>query len=181
MDTTGKYQHLADPGKGESDPNREGLNGSRGPVEDIQETTILRVNREVLPYAWNFVLPLLESAKDYYGDYYSEADILHQLLSGSSQLWILARTGAMGDIRCLMLTEWLSFSRNKVLRVNLLAARELGDYVPRMLAAIEEWGIKNGATRIQVVGRKAWVKLLRDIDYQHEATVLVKDMARGEG
>ncbi len=181
MDTISKLQQEFDFGEGELDSNREGINGGGCALENAQETRILLVDRELLPYAWNFVLPLLETAKDHYDNYYSEADILQQLLSKTSHLWIIARTEAMGDIRCLVITEWLGFPKNKVLRIKMFAAKELSDYVPRILSAIEDWAIKNGATRIQVTGRPAWISLLKEHGYQPEAIVLFKDMAKGEG
>ena len=80
----------------------------------------------------------------------------------------------------MVITEWLPFSNNKVLRIKLLAALELHDYVGKLLGAIELYATQNGGTRVQLVGRKAWTKLLKEYDYQQEAVVLFKDLVKGE-
>lgn len=143
-------------------------------------TQMVFVEREYLPWVWSHAMPVLLTAQDWYSKYESEADLLHRLLSETSHLWVIGTTKDATDVRCVVITEWLDFPRNRTLRIKLFCARELGDYVDRHLSTIEEWGIRNGATRFQVFGREAWKRLLASRGYTHEALILGKPAAKGE-
>lgn len=135
-------------------------------------TTIDLLSREETVSQWGEILPVLMTAEDYWGDFYSPADILHRILSGTMHLFAI-RAKDKG-LRCIMIVQWLNYPRGKTLAFEIFAALELDGYVGMILEAVEPWGIDNGAVRFQVSGRSAWGKLLPEYGYKTKCITMSK-------
>ncbi len=138
----------------------------------MMKTTIALMDRDTVVSQWGEILPVLMTAEDYWGDFYSPADILHMILSGSMHLFAIHADDK--SLRCIMIVQWLNYPQGKTLAFEIFAALELDDYVAKIIEAIEPWGLENGAERFQVSGRPAWKTLLVEHGYKLKAVTMSK-------
>lgn len=111
---------------------------------------------------WMVAAPMLQAALDYQ-DTHDIHDVKTLVDEGAAQLWC-------GE-RSVVVTEVLEYPRTNVCRI-WLAAGNKHELVSRMLGDIEKWAKENGCSKIEVVGRKGWLRVLSDFTSPH--TVLEK-------
>ena len=111
---------------------------------------------------WAIASPMLQSALEYQ-DTHDIHDIKAALDDGSAQLWC-------GWKSCVG-TEIVEYPKMNACRI-WLAAGDKSELLSRMLADIEKWAKNQGCSKIEVVGRKGWLRVLQDFEQPH--TVLEK-------
>lgn len=91
---------------------------------------------------------------------------------GSCQLWAVWEGG---QERAAVVTE-LERAPGKMLAViSVLGGKGMRRWLP-LIAEIEDWARKNGATEIQIRGRKGFERVLQRYGYGLRAVVVGKDL-----
>ena len=115
------------------------------------------------------VVPLLEPAIQRGGDM-SATDMFREVIAGNLQLWVIQKGGqTMGA--CV--TRLGVRPMRKVATVLYVGGVNMPDWL-HLLEQIEGWAKAVGATRMEVVGRKGWKRVLTG--YRADNVVLTKDL-----
>lgn len=116
--------------------------------------------------AFQVAAPMLQAALDRgQGEYHLE-DIKEGVLLGDLQLWLGEGYAAI--------TEVLNYPQRRIVLVHLAG----GELAPLVEADGElvKFAKAMGATGIEIIGRKGWVKALRDHGYRESAVHLFKEV-----
>ena len=109
----------------------------------------------------------IEAALEYSKGTHKFVDIAAGVLSNRYQLWAGEKSAVV--------TEIIVYPRLKDLHY-FLAGGDL-DELKRMRPHIEEWGSKQGCTRVTLAGRPGWAKtFLKDEGYEPAWFILKKDL-----
>ena len=109
----------------------------------------------------------IEAALEYSQGTHKFVDIAAGVLSNRYQLWAGEKSAVV--------TEIIVYPRLKDLHY-FLAGGDL-DELKRMRPHIEEWGSKQGCTRVTLAGRPGWAKtFLKDEGYEPAWFILKKDL-----
>lgn len=92
-------------------------------------------------------------------------DVAKAIVDGKAQHW----KGRRSEI----VTEIQVFPTMKICRI-WLAGGEIKELVGEMLPSVEAWAKSKGCDRIQILGRKGWVRVLKD--YSEPYSVLEKEI-----
>ena len=107
--------------------------------------------------AWPQVLGLIETALSKSDGGHTAEDVRKACLLGDAQLWCGIERGA---IAIIMVTEIRKQPRLKAMRIWLMAGSDAAQWIAARSAAIEEWAAKSGCSRLEMVGRKGWLRRL---------------------
>ena len=109
----------------------------------------------------------IEAALEYSQGTHTFADIAAGLLSGRYQLWAGQNSAVV--------TEIIVYPRMRDLHY-FLAGGDL-DELKEIRPRIEDWGRKNGCSRVSLAGRPGWAKtFLKDEGYEPAWFILKKDL-----
>jgi hypothetical protein len=103
--------------------------------------------------SWNKARRILAPAIEH-GGTHDEKDVFDAIVSGAAQLWMQNDSAAV--------TEIVSYPRVKSCRV-WLAAGDLED-IRSIERQIEDWARGVGCGRLEIIGRKGWLKKLKHAD-----------------
>jgi hypothetical protein len=113
--------------------------------------------------SWDRARRILAPAIEH-GGTHNERDVFDAVVSGAAQLWMLGDSAAV--------TEIVSYPRVKACRM-WLAAGNLEEIL-EIERQIEDWARGIGCARLEMIGRKGWLKKLKH--WRTDARVL---MTRG--
>jgi len=109
----------------------------------------------------------IEAALEYSQGTHTFSDIAAGLLSGRYQLWAGQNSAVV--------TEIIVYPRMRDLHY-FLAGGDL-DELKEIRPRIEDWGKKNGCSRVSLAGRPGWAKtFLKDEGYEPAWFILKKDL-----
>ena len=116
---------------------------------------------------WDEVGPVLSRAMERQSAY-TLGDVRQLLESANAQLWVARTDGALLGVA---VTKVFDFPQERVVEVSLAAGDEFERW-GRFLKDIEEWAAAIGAKRVRIMGRKGWVRMLKD--YKETRVILEK-------
>lgn len=121
---------------------------------------------------WDRCSQWLQSALDFADDGRTLDSIFYDVNVGDMQFW-------PGEDSA-MVTQLLD-QPNGTRECNVLLGGGTLETLERMLHAVEDFALQNGASAMTVIGRRGWEKsfLTRDSGYKAVATVYRKDLPRG--
>lgn len=125
------------------------------------------VGKEQIISIWPDIEPLIIRAISVYNDH-SLDDIFQSLLMRERQLWISGNS----DIDYIIITKIYHKQQDKRCLLELCAGRGAGA-LP-YLNIIENWARDAGCDRIELVGRKGWLRVLKD--YSQNIYILEKEL-----
>lgn len=103
--------------------------------------------------SWDKARRILAPAIEH-GGTHGERDVLDALLDGAAQLWMLGESAAVSEV--------VNYPRVKACRV-WLAAGNL-DEIREIERQIETWAKSAGCGRLEIIGRKGWLRKLKHAD-----------------
>ena len=110
--------------------------------------------------------PLVQIARAIeHQDTHTLGDVAKAIIEGHAQHW----RGRKSEI----VTEIRSYPLAKICRI-WLAGGDMDELVNQMLPDVEAWAKANGCSRMEVVGRKGWKRVLKD--YREPYAVLTKEL-----
>lgn len=124
-------------------------------------------------YIWEDVEPLLRQGEELLAPWYSLADVHTLLLGGRLVLWTAADEGG---IVLAMLVELVKFPAAEIARVLYISGGKIKNILP-LIDCLHLWARRQGADRIEISGRPAWLRLLEPKGYVFESISLVRDLS----
>jgi len=122
---------------------------------------------------WKQIEPLLLKPLEIDGFAYMPKDIFDSLLKKKMQLWISWNVKT-NNVEAAIVTEIIDYPRLRSCRYFLAGGTNMKSWFNPIKEQIEQWAIKNKCQRIELVGRKGWVKWLKDYKQQH--IILMKEL-----
>lgn len=119
--------------------------------------------------AFDSVARLLQPAVDRGMGGLTLEDYREKVLTGYMQLWV--------DEGYAAITEVLNYPRSRVVLVHLAGGKL--DPLLEADGELEKFARIVGATGIEIIGRKGWVRALRDRGYKEAAVHLFKEISHG--
>ena len=119
---------------------------------------------------WGQVEPLLMKAIIYDDFSYDGRNLLDGVLNKDMQLWI----SWTDKVESAVLTQIIDYPKFKVCRWFLAGGSHLHLWMDEMTHQVETWAKQNNCKRIELVGRKGWIKKLKDYEAKH--IVMTKEL-----
>jgi hypothetical protein len=131
-------------------------------------TTVKGVQPAELGRLWDRVAPLIERGLRR-GCGFALDDVRGTLEGGARQLFV-----TWPGVDCALVTEDVTYPRERVLHVFLLAGRLPADW-RQILAGLEAWAAARGCRAIELRGRRGWTRKLAG--YGAPAVIMRKELA----
>ena len=136
------------------------------------DSQISYVPPEDVGLIWKQIEPLLLKPLEIDGFAYMPKDIFDSILKKKMQLWI-SWNGKTNVVEAAIVTEIIDYPRLRSCRYFLAGGTNMKSWFNPMKEQIELWAIQNNCQRIELVGRKGWVKWLKD--YKQKHIILMKE------
>ena len=136
------------------------------------DSQISYVPPEDVGLIWKQIEPLLLKPLEIDGFAYMPKDIFDSILKKKMQLWI-SWNGKTNVVEAVIVTEIIDYPRLRSCRYFLAGGTNMKSWFNPMKEQIELWAIQNNCQRIELVGRKGWVKWLKD--YKQKHIILMKE------
>ena len=120
---------------------------------------------------WPVVLPMLQRAIDLNDGDFDGNHVFERLMEDTMQLFIGYNTD---DIIYAAVTELIPYQHNKALRIILMGGKQINSWVDTKI--FEKFGKLEGCNRIEIVGRKGWVKKLMSRGYKQTHYIVTKEL-----
>jgi hypothetical protein len=120
---------------------------------------------------WPVVLPMLQRAIDLNDGDFDGNHVYERLMEDTMQLFVGYNTD---DIIYAAVTELIPYQYNKALRIVLMGGKQINSWVDTK--TFEKFGKLEGCNRIEIVGRKGWVKKLISRGYKQTHYIVTKEL-----
>jgi len=131
----------------------------------------VKVKVEDIDLVWPVVLPMLQRAIDFNDGDFDGNHVFERLMEDTMQLFIGYNTD---DIIYAAVTELIPYQHNKALRIVLMGGKQINSWVDTKI--FEKFGKLEGCNRIEIVGRKGWVKKLESRGYKQTHYIVTKEL-----
>ncbi len=115
---------------------------------------------------WSEVGPIIQKAVDQSPGRFDVVDILTEAMLGNVQLWI----GFNEDDRKIHsagITRIYEVPLARVLSIQWLAGSDLQQWIDEAIQTTESFARDQGCTRIEIIGREAWGRIMKDYHKLH--------------
>lgn len=133
------------------------------------DETLVKV--EDVDLVWHVVKPMLQRAIEYNDGDFDTSFVLGRLMDGTMQLFIGYDTK---DIIYAAVTEILPYQKRKALRIVLMGGKNINSWVDTKI--FEKFSRSQGCDRIEIVGRKGWIKKLEKRGYKQTHYIVTKEV-----
>ena len=120
---------------------------------------------------WPVVLPMLQRAIDLNDGDFDGNHVYERLMEDTMQLFVGYNTD---DIIYAAVTELIPYQYNKALRIVLMGGKQINSWVDTK--TFEKFGKLEGCNRLEIVGRKGWVKKLISRGYKQTHYIVTKEL-----
>jgi hypothetical protein len=121
-------------------------------------------------HIWGQVEPLLLKAILYDDFSYDGQNLLDGILKKDMQLWISWKD----KVESAVLTQIIDYPKFKVCRWFLAGGSKMKYWIDELTHQVETWAKQNNCKRIELVGRRGWMKKLKDYEAKH--IVMTKEL-----
>ena len=130
---------------------------------------VILVSTENIPTIWDNVIPLLELSQNGEREL-SIDDFFESLMEERMHLWI-ALEGK--ELLACMITQFATHPQKRALRIIFLGGEGMDKWIDHM-HMVEDFALMNGCTFLEVWGRKAWLRILKDWECKYH--IITKDL-----
>jgi hypothetical protein len=130
---------------------------SKNPLQRGSNCKAVLVAPDDVPYIWDRILPYIELSQTDEKEL-SPDDFLDSLVGGEMQLWVVVEDK---EIIACMISRFANYPQKKVLRIVFVGGEGMEKWL-EFLPLIEDFALMNGCTFMEVWGRKAWLRILKD-------------------
>jgi len=130
---------------------------------------------ELVDQYWSHVLPMLSKAFDYASMKVDEQDVYTDIMSGDQTLWV-AFEGTPLNLVGAFTVRVKSFPAGKALCGEHLGGDRLNEWVDELFNTMEGYAIHLGITRLELIGRRGWEKLLKSKGWKANTIVYEKEI-----
>lgn len=103
-------------------------------------------------------------------------DVFSEILQNKKQLWVRSEEE---EFTTAAVTQVIDTPQKRICEITYLggvAAKNTGFDFLDGISVIEDWARENGCTDITAIGREAWVRALRHLDYEKRYTTVGKKL-----
>jgi len=120
---------------------------------------------------WESVVPLLEPSQHDQSEF-SISDFFELITEGEMHLWV-AIEGK--EIIACMISQFHTVPQKRVLRIIFISGEGMDRWIENF-PMVENFALMNGCTFLEVWGRKAWIKILEEWDWECKYHIITKDL-----
>ena len=137
-------------------------------TDDGVSLSLTRVPVEYVDRYWGDASGLLERAIKESGGRYNIESVYLEIISGASHLWVIFE----GDdnVVCAFTTQFIHYPLKINLSVVFLGSDDsLGNFSGKWVESMSElmeWAKVHGCSSVEVVGRRGWLRVLRDLGFK---------------
>ena len=142
-----------------------------GTVRAGTNCKVILVSPENIPTIWGNVIPLMEPSQNEQREL-SIDDFLDRLMDGEMQLWVAIEDK---EITACMISQFATFPQKRVLRIVYISGEGMDRWIENF-PMVEDFALINGCTFLEVWGRKAWIKILKEWDWECKYHIITKDL-----
>ena len=143
----------------------------KNPLQHGSNCKVAIVNSEDVPMIWDNIIPLMEPSQNEQREL-SIDDFFDRLMEGEMQLWV-AIEGK--EIIACMISQFATFPQKRVLRIIYISGEGMDRWIENF-PMVEDFALMNGCTFLEVWGRKAWIKILKEWDWECNYHIITKDL-----
>ena len=132
---------------------------------------VILVSPENIPTIWDNVIPLMDLSQNGEREM-SIDDFFESLMEEKMHLWI-ALEGK--ELLACMITQFATHPQKRSLRIIFLGGENMDRWIENF-PMVEDFALMNGCTSLEVWGRKAWVKILKEWDWECKYHIITKDL-----
>lgn len=118
------------------------------------------------------VITDIQSALEYGHGERNLKDITDSIQKGDKQVWVHSTEDLFTGT---VITEIIQYPRKKTCQIIYLGGDSSLKFLDE-LQVIEEWARLNNCVDIQVIGRKGWLRVLKNQDYRERYTTVGKEL-----
>ncbi len=107
----------------------------------------------------------------------TSVQLLEMILAEKAQLWGVAREGIFIGAA---VTEVVQYPNTSALRITTLGGEGMAKWVDDMGKVLEKFAKSIGASRIEAVGRKGFIRRLAPLGYRPAYTIMIKEVESDE-
>ena len=135
---------------------------------------IIAIPPQEVPGIFPHIIDLIIQGMEYSHGEFDIDDLYKQLLTMQTVLWTVVTDKY--EIEAFAITDVLEYPKKKVVRILLLAGKNMDSWKQEFSDAMVHWGAKIGASGIEVIGRKGWERSLEKLGYKFMNTILLKEI-----
>jgi len=136
--------------------------------------TIEFVPKEQIDECWSISKEHIESALKHCNEIAIQ-DVYRDLINGSMGLLIIRNP----EIYTSVAVRFMDYPQIRALRVVALGGEKTEEWLPALHQFLEMWGIENGVDRVEMMGRKGWIKKLKPFGWKESYIFATKDLDNG--
>jgi len=144
---------------------------SKNPLQRGFNCKVLLVSLEDVPVIWESVIPLLEPSQNDQREMSIE-DFFDCIMEGEMQLWAAVEEK---EIIACMISQIATYPQKRVLRIIFISGEGMDRWIENF-PMVENFALMNGCTFLEVWGRGAWVKILKEWDWECKYHIITKDL-----
>ena len=133
---------------------------------------LIEVPSHFVSELWPLARKLVADACTHSGGRYSVEDVLTALLDGTMQIWIMMEDEKVYGVA---LAEIIAFPRLKECRILCATGEEVEKWA-HFIENAEMWARRRGCTKMMLITRPGWKKLMAPFDYKMNHIQLEKDL-----
>lgn len=141
-------------------------------AEKLEEVWVTGVPKEKIHLIWPQAKESLSRVEEQVPRELSMDDLLQNLLSGQMQLWFIAEGP---KVLAFFVTKLVTYSHMKGIQVLWLAGEGSEIWLDKTHETLIEWGKSLGASRLELIGRKGWQRVLAPYGWEQPHVVLHKE------
>ena len=131
---------------------------------------IVLVSPDDIPYIWENVQPHLEAMEPHSEGELAPEDFYEAIHNGEMQLWLAAEGK---ELLASMVTQIVTYPRKTILRIISIGGDDMEKWIG-YIPLIEDWALSMGCTSLEVGGRTAWLRILKDWECKYH--IITKDL-----
>lgn len=120
---------------------------------------------------WPVVKPMLQRAIEYNDGDFDTNFVLSRLMNSTMQLFVGYNEK---EIIYSAVTEILPYQKRKALRIVLMGGKNIDSWVDTKI--FEKFAVSQECDRIEIVGRKGWIKKLETRGYKQTHYIVTKEV-----
>lgn len=131
---------------------------------------LLTAKSSEIELIWEKILPYIELG---IGVDYTVEQVREMLINAEAQLWMSVVEDNANPIEAVLITQTFIQNESQVCLL-FICAGQLMDHWLEFLEQIEDWAIAVGCDKMEIVGRRGWLKKLPE--YKEKATIIEKSL-----
>lgn len=141
-------------------------------IHTAHETDITILENDHLTHYWPYIAQSLEGCRRIWENNYTIEGLYNEAVAKRCQVWLVG-TEDRWDV--FLFSDVLETQQGRILRVFLCVGVNFDDYLQLIDASLERFAASIAhCDFIKVVGRRGWVRKLRDNGYREESVTLVR-------